>query len=116
MSLLAILLASQLSASSFTLTAADQTPTLDFEPGCRDSLAMGDGMQTLQSCEIDEKAARDLLAKQWSGFAQSDKAMCVDMTKNFDPSYVELLSCLEMMRDAKEPANGTQSVTSPHTR
>ena len=98
MPLFALLLASQLVA-----TTADQGPTFDIEPACRDSATMADGVQTLQSCENDERVAHEQLTKQWKQFEGPDREMCTDMTKNFDPSYVELLSCLEMMRDAKTP-------------
>lgn len=112
MPLLAVFLASQLAASQLVIPVADQPPTLDFVPGCRDSVALGDTIQTQQSCENDEKSARDDLAKRWNQFAQADKDMCTHMTKNFDPSYVELLSCLEMMRDAKTPTTEQQTKTS----
>jgi hypothetical protein len=90
-------------ASQLLLLVASQPPAFDIEPTCRASTE--DIVQTRQSCENDEDSARQQLAKQWGQFVGSDKAMCTDLTKSFDPSYVELLSCLEMMRDAKMPSN-----------
>jgi hypothetical protein len=50
----------------------------------------------------DERAARDVLAKGWDKYAPGDKTQCVGMNGKGGPaSYVELLSCLEIMRDAK---------------
>jgi hypothetical protein len=98
MSLFGIFLASQL-----VVTVGNQPPAFDVKPTCR--AYMGDVVQTQQSCENDESTARQQLAKEWNQFVGSDKAMCTDLTKGFDPSYVELLSCLEMMRDAKLPSD-----------
>jgi hypothetical protein len=56
-----------------------------------------------QICLDDERAARDDLMKEWGQFPAQDKAMCTDQSKNYHPSYVELLPCLEIARDAKTP-------------
>jgi hypothetical protein len=98
MSIFAVLLASQL-----VIPVADRAPRFDFEPGCRATI--GDGIGTLQSCEDDEKTAREQVAKQWNQFSGPDRSMCTEMTQTKHPSYVELLSCLEMMRDAKMPTS-----------
>jgi hypothetical protein len=93
------------------LVAADPVPVLDIGPGCRATVDMA-GMSE-QTCLVDERAARDDLAKVWSGFAASDKAMCVDQTRSYNPSYVELLTCLELMRDARIPYRPNMSTTPP---
>jgi len=98
MVLLSILLGLQLAAAT-----ADHVPNLDIAPGCRAAAAVDAGETSEQGCLGDERAAHDALTKAWSGFASSDKTMCVDQTSNYNPSYVELLSCLEMMRDARIP-------------
>jgi hypothetical protein len=55
----------------------------------------------------DEKAAREDLVKNWSSFSADDKTHCLSMVSTGGgPSYVELLSCLEMSRDAKKIAQG----------
>ena len=46
------------------------------------------------SCMRDEAQAKDELAKRWSSFKASDKKQCVE--DGPDPSYVEMLTCLEM--------------------
>ena len=97
-------------ASQLVLVAADKAPAFNVEPTCR--ATMTDGMETLKSCQNDEKTAQQQLVKEWSQFATSDRAMCTDLVKSYDPSYVELLSCLEMMRDAKTPSHG-QDATLP---
>src|SRR5258708_39032256 len=82
------------------LVSADQVPTLDVGPGCK-ATDVAEMSQT--ACVDDEKKAREDLLKQWRQFSASDKAMCTDSTKDYDPSYVELLTCLELARDAKIP-------------
>jgi hypothetical protein len=54
-----------------------------------------------QTCLEDERAAGDDLMKEWGQFPAQDKAMYTDQSKNYHPSYVELLTCLEIARDAK---------------
>jgi hypothetical protein len=50
----------------------------------------------------DEQAAQDEITKKWSKYASVDKTLCVGMNRTGGPSsYVELLSCLEIMTDAK---------------
>ena len=85
------------------LIAADQVPALDVRPGCRATTDLA-GMSE-QECLNDEKTAREDLAREWAQFSADDKATCTDETKNFNPSYVELLTCLETARDAKIPYN-----------
>src|ERR1700738_4784094 len=85
------------------IAVVDKVPDLNFQPICRESgpanLAGKDNMQT---CLEAEGVARDALAKQWSKFQPADRARCVRLsTTNGSASYVEVLTCLEMDRDAK---------------
>ena len=83
-------------------------PTLKVEPSCK--AAGVEGVitgRTSESCLNDEKAAREELVKNWSSFSGDDKTHCLSMVSTGgSPSYVELLSCLEMSRDAKKIAQG----------
>jgi hypothetical protein len=59
------------------------------------------------ACLADETAARDTLKQNWANYSATDKFQCVGMTETGGPeSYVELLSCLEVMRDARNLQNG----------
>ena len=59
-----------------------------------------------EACLADETAAQDTLKQNWTKYAANDKTQCVGMTKTGGPaSYVELLSCLEIMRDARQIQN-----------
>ena len=43
---------------------------------------------------------QEMLAKNWAQYSRSHKTQCVGMTTQGGPSYVELISCLDIMRDA----------------
>ena len=96
-------------AAGFTASVrADSVPTLQIGPSCE---AAGRGAVVLgrskESCIADEAAARDALRKSWSKYSGTDKQQCLGMEKTGGPSsYVELLSCLEIRRDAREIRNG----------
>jgi hypothetical protein len=61
-------------------------------------------------CADDETQARDALQKEWTQFTSSAKKQCYEEA-NIDstPSYVELLTCLEMERDVKTEQGGKMS-------
>jgi hypothetical protein len=87
--------------------SADSVPTLQIGPSCE---AAGRGTVVLgrskESCIADETAARDTLRKNWSKYSGTDKQQCLGMEKAGGPSsYVELLSCLEVRRDAHDIRN-----------
>jgi hypothetical protein len=86
------------------IAVVDKVPDLNFQPICRQSgpgnLA---GKDDIRTCLEDEGAARDALAKQWSQFESADRTRCIRLsTTNGSASYVEVLTCLEMDRDAKK--------------
>ncbi len=94
--------------TNLVMVVADGVPKLNIEPSCKtagvEGMALG---RTTQSCLNDENGARDQLAKDWSSFSAADKTHCLSMiSTGGSPSYVELLSCLEMSRDAKKIAQG----------
>jgi hypothetical protein len=83
---------------------ADGPPKLDVTVSCngaaRGAISVG---RDKESCLADERSAQDVLAQNWSKYGAADKIQCVGNVKTGGPpSYVELLSCLEVMKDAKE--------------
>jgi hypothetical protein len=90
--------------SSQTVLAADQVPKFDTGPICRSAGAAAVmGTRDTAACERDENTARATLEKEWSQFTLSDKAHCVRLgTLGGSPSYVELLTCLELAKQVKE--------------
>jgi hypothetical protein len=82
-------------------------PVLQVGPSCE---AAGRGAVVLgrnkESCLADETAAQTTLKQNWSKYAANDKTLCIGMESTGGPaSYVELLSCLEINRDAREIQN-----------
>lgn len=82
---------------------ADSPPKLDVTPSCtaaaRGAISAG---RDKEACLSDERTAEDALAQNWSKYNAADKTQCVGNVKTGGPaSYVELLSCLEIMRDSK---------------
>ncbi len=83
---------------------ADQVPVFNVEPSCRavkDSQIGGAG-RTIEACRRDEDQARNALTSQWSRFSKRDTRRCTSLARlGGIPSYVELLTCLEMAREVK---------------
>jgi hypothetical protein len=82
-------------------------PVLQVGPSCE---AAGRGAVVLgrnkEACLADENAALSTLKQNWSKYAASDKTLCMGMVSTGGPaSYVELLSCLEINRDARDIQN-----------
>jgi hypothetical protein len=87
---------------------ADSPPKLDVNPSCeaaaRGAISAG---RDKEACLVDERTAQDALTQNWSKYNAADKTQCVGNVKTGGPaSYVELLSCLEIMRDAKAIREG----------
>jgi hypothetical protein len=85
------------------IARADSPPKLNVTPSCeaaaRGAITAG---RDKDSCLNDEQTAESVLAQNWSKYDPADKTQCVGNVKTGGPaSYVELLSCLEIMRDAK---------------
>ena len=84
--------------------APDGPPRLNVSQSCeaaaRGAIAAG---RNKEACMADERTAQDQIKKDWSTFARGDKTDCVGMNRTGgSPSYVELQTCLEIMRDAKK--------------
>ena len=83
-------------------------PTLQVGPSCdaagRYGIVLG---RNKEACLADETTAQDTLKQNWSKYGASDKSDCVGMVTTGGPaSYVELLSCVEILRDARNIRNG----------
>ena len=96
--------------SSQIVLAADPVPKFDIRPSCRSAGASAVmATRDAAACERDESTARDTLEKEWRQFTLSDQARCVRLvTLGGGPSYVELLTCLEMAKQARELPGGDQ--------
>ena len=80
-------------SSGRILLAADTVPEFKIE-SCR---AAEDTGSNAQACFEDEQKAKETLQQNWSSYDSSQKNHCQRLLKaGGKPSYVELLTCLEM--------------------
>ncbi|HWM29500.1 MAG TPA: hypothetical protein VNQ14_13640 [Woeseiaceae bacterium] len=90
-----------------TVAYAAEVPTFDVGPTCR---PIG-GDKSLQidtdRCFKTEHEARAQLVREWADFPAPDRTLCTQTAATAGmPSYVALITCLEMKRDvAKLPAD-----------
>ena len=97
---LAIVLGSVLVAGASL--AAEQPPQLNLAPSCNVAAAGVSG-RTRETCMKDEDAARQTLAGKWKEFSADQQRRCTNLVHmGGPPSYVELLTCLEMAQQAKQ--------------
>jgi hypothetical protein len=91
-------------AASLVTVVAQEAPRFDAAPGCRAGANTGvKPRPDIDACLRGEHEARDQLTRQWSEFAAADKTRCVDKTHmGGPPSYIEVLTCLELARDARK--------------
>ena len=91
-------------STRFGNSANDGVPKLDVRPSCEAAAAGAviAGRDT-KACLDDERRAQDEVTQNLSKYSPADKTQCVGMVNTGGPpSYVELLSCLQVMRDARE--------------
>jgi hypothetical protein len=89
---------------------ADDVPQLNVDPVCRGIAKQSAGPGEAGSpdlgfsqCVQNEQAMRQKLVGEWSTFNASEKSNCVaGETSGPLPSYTDLITCLEMARDARQ--------------
>ena len=88
-------------ASLHPTPVADAMPKLDIVRECQFE---GGIKPTQERCVVDETQARNQLQNEWKQFGPDAKKQCnEESTTDNIASYVELLTCLEMERDVKNP-------------
>ena len=80
------------------IAVSDTVPQFDVARECRFE---GGSVQNIDRCAQDEAAALKQLNAEWTQMG-ADKSTCLSATTTGGfASYVELLTCLEMARDAR---------------
>jgi|SRR5579871_7017396 len=80
--------------------AVADVPAYDVSPACRAAVTVMPG--SFEACMKDEAGARARLAASWDRFAGPQRDSCVQTEDTGgSPSYVELLTCLQMAKDAQ---------------
>ncbi len=86
--------------SHLIVAVADGVPKFDIARSCKLDVAATTGLsvdQSMKSCVSDEQKAKGQLAGQWSKFPAPSRASCISQESiGGTPSYVSLLSCLQM--------------------
>jgi|HubBroStandDraft_6_1064221.scaffolds.fasta_scaffold639121_1 hypothetical protein len=106
-------------ASQLLITVADPVPQLNVRTSCSAANRGGGPTQDMDNCLQEEQQARAQLVKEWGQYAAADRSGCVQLsTMGGSPSYVELLTCLEMAKAAKEspPPSGGVAVGGKRSR
>ena len=91
-------------AASHLVLAADSVPKFDVERTCRPAAVAGvlPGRDSA-ACQRDEVDARGKLEQDWAQYNAAQKSQCAGFAAlDRAPSYVELLTCLEMAKQAQE--------------
>lgn len=85
-------------------TPPPATPKLDVAVSCEAAAAVAvSAGRDKEACLSDEQEAKAQLDKDWPGGGLDDKSLCFGNVKTGGPpSYVELLSCLNVMKDYKQ--------------
>ena len=97
------------------VAGSDSVPKLDVNPSCRDAATLGEDINTtFDQCMNDEHDALAQLQKEWNQFSLSDRQSCTAEQSDIVglsslSSYVELLECLVLARDAASSEKTTGS-------
>jgi hypothetical protein len=90
-------------AGSYIVLAAERMPELNIGPSCRAAAAVGVKGRDEDVCKRDEQTARGKLEQDWAQFNATERSHCLALsTLGGSPSYVELLTCLEIAKAANE--------------
>ena len=88
-------------------------PDLNVDPVCRgiaqqaaNPSEKGGPDLAFSQCVQSEQAMRQKLVNEWSTFLPKEKSSCVGEQMSGMASYTDLVSCLEMARDARQLNQG----------
>jgi hypothetical protein len=87
-----------------TIHIADVVPRYDMKPTCRAAVALAAGAEgrSIENCMAGEEEARKQIDKSWLKTPSAERSQCIGtVAVGGSPSYVELVVCLEMMRDSR---------------
>jgi hypothetical protein len=104
-----------LAAALVFVAGSDSVPKLDVKPSCHGAATLGESMDTtFNQCMNDEREALAQLQKEWDQFSLPDRQSCTAEQADIVgmsslSSYVELLECLVLARDAANSEKTTGS-------
>lgn len=99
---------------------AEGVPNLDVSTSCKGAaraVAQSDSEKREKACFETEKNTREKLRQNWSSFPVKDRTFCLGTVKGYAPTYTELSTCLEMIRDVRaigqKPTETPERVPTP---
>lgn len=84
------------------VAVSDAVPNFNVEPSCRGGLTDPKDNARYKQCLSEEAAAKATLTAGWTKFPAPDRVTCADTARLGTPSYVELLTCLQMDADLRK--------------
>lgn len=84
----------------FAVAVSDVVPNFNVEPSCKGGLDSPGLNERYSRCIAQEGEARRTLETSWAQYPAGDRTTCTDTARMGTPSYVQLLTCLELARDA----------------
>jgi hypothetical protein len=98
--------------AGIALAAVDGVPNFNVEPSCRAAAQQAASADYVTVCRKSEQRAHDEIVRQWPQSTTADKAQCVPSAMaGGNPTYTELLTCLEMARDIRQLHDKGQPTT-----
>jgi hypothetical protein len=83
--------------------AAERPPQLNVDSSCDAAASHGLNGRTREACMSEETAAKSALNDKWKQFTARQHSRCTGLVQmGGPPSYVELLTCLEMAEQARQ--------------
>jgi hypothetical protein len=83
-------------------SAAEGVPVYNVRPECNFTQSVIPSPESEKTCLREEQDARTKLEKNWASYADDDRSECIGESSSAgSPSYVDLLTCLEMNRDVR---------------
>jgi hypothetical protein len=98
----AVTWAALLLAAAQPARADDGVPNYNVKPECSFTQSVIPAPENQKECMKEEQAARTKLQQNWTKYPSADRAECAaESSTGGSPSYVDLLTCLEMTADAR---------------
>jgi|HubBroStandDraft_5_1064220.scaffolds.fasta_scaffold1283631_1 hypothetical protein len=91
-------------SSNLLIAVADHVPKIDLGKTCRIAASVigAPTKNDIDVCIADEQDAHNQIVKDWGQFPAIAKDRCIRASTEYLPSYVEMITCLQMTKDAKD--------------
>lgn len=88
--------------ASLALSVADKVPEFDVTASCKAIAGFGLALShSPEACINDDKTAHAELKQKWETYPAAERSRCVAETEIGTPSYVDILTCLQMTQERR---------------